>query len=78
LRLELERATISPMKEELADIRRRLGPLTALQREDPWRLNDAEIARALVRLVDIVEKLAEQTCGPLDEQLRQDRGAPYG
>jgi hypothetical protein len=49
---------MSTLKEELADIRRKLGPYVALQRDEAWRLHDAEIARALARLVDVVAELA--------------------
>lgn len=44
---------------DLAEIRRRLGPYAALQPDEPYRLNDAGIARQLVELTKVVERLAE-------------------
>jgi hypothetical protein len=44
--------------ERLKEIRRRLGPYTALQGSDePYRLNDAEIARRVAELVEVVLEL---------------------
>ena len=44
----------------LKEIRRRLGPFTALQgSNEPYRLCDAEIARRLVELIGVVEDLVQ-------------------
>lgn len=49
-------------KERLAEIRRRLGPYTALQGSSvPFRLNDAELARRLAELVQIVSELVDES-----------------
>lgn len=44
-------------RDELREIRRRLGPYTAVQHE-PYRMADAEIARRVVDLSAAVERLA--------------------
>jgi len=44
----------------LAEIRRGLGPYVALQGSEPFRLCDAEIARRLVGLIEIVDGLATE------------------
>lgn len=50
--------------ERLMEIRRRLGPYTALQDDRyPHRLNDAEIARRLCELIEIVDELAAEVRG---------------
>ena len=46
--------------ERLKEIRRRLGPYTALQgSEEPYRLNDAELARRVDELVGVTMDLLE-------------------
>jgi hypothetical protein len=43
-------------RKELAEIRRRLGPFTALQcSSEPWRLNEAEIARRLCEVIRVLD-----------------------
>lgn len=44
-------------RERLAEIRRRLGPYTQLQNSEPWRLCDAEIARRLVEVVNLLDEV---------------------
>jgi hypothetical protein len=56
------------LSARLAEIRRRLGPYTALQHE-PWRMCDAEIARRLLELIEIVAEIARDI-----EAVRRDRG----
>lgn len=48
------------VRAELAEIKRRLGPYAALQPSEPHRLADAEIARRVQSLVEIVDHLAEE------------------
>lgn len=45
-------------RKDLAEIRRRLGPYTTVQHE-PYRACDAEIARRVVELTKVVERIAE-------------------
>lgn len=48
-------------RERLAEIRRRLGPYVALQSSnEPWVLREAEIARRLVELIELVGELADE------------------
>lgn len=48
-------------RERLAEIRRRLGPFTALQgSNEPWVLREAEIARRLVELIELVGELSDE------------------
>jgi hypothetical protein len=44
-------------RERLAEIRRRLGPYAQLQNSEPWRLCDAEIARRLVEVVNLLDEV---------------------
>lgn len=47
--------------ERLKEIRRRLGSYTALQGSDePFRLNDAELARRLVELIELVMEIVDE------------------
>ena len=48
------------IKRDLAEIKRRLGPYVTLQGSEPFRLCDAEIARRLVELTDVVARLADE------------------
>ena len=61
-----EKTAEQAITEELADIRRRLGPYTALQRDEAYLLNDAEIARALVRVTKVVDSMARDHARLLD------------
>jgi hypothetical protein len=45
------------IRNELADIKRRLGPYTRGSDTRPYTLNDAELARLMQRLIAVVEKL---------------------
>jgi hypothetical protein len=42
--------------KELAEIKRKLGPMTRVQRDQAHEFSDAEIARSLVRLIELLEK----------------------
>jgi len=54
------RLTFAYQRQELADIRRKLGPYTAIQGDEPWRGCDAEIARCLVRVVAVMDAMLEE------------------
>ena len=48
------------MERRLAEIRRRVGPCAVARNDEPFRVNDAQIARSLLELIEIVEQLVEQ------------------
>ncbi len=51
---------VKALRDELHEIRRTLGPYTALQgSNEPHRLNDAQIARAVARLLLVVDRLCD-------------------
>lgn len=51
---------IHEWKERLQDSRRRLGPYTALQSgNEPFRLNDAEIARRSAEVIEVLLEMLE-------------------
>ena len=45
---------------ELREVRRKLGPFVALQGSEPFRQCDAEIARRLVDLTEIVMRIVTE------------------
>jgi len=48
------------MRKKLAEILRRLGPYTRVDRHEPHRLADAEIAQQVQSLTRVVDQLAEE------------------
>lgn len=51
--------TVDAIRADLEEVRRRLGPYTALQGSgEPYRLNDAEIARRVSELLALTLELA--------------------
>ena len=50
---------VSDIERRLAEIRRRLGPLTRPCGHDPLGTNSTELARRLVELIEIVDELAD-------------------
>jgi hypothetical protein len=42
--------------KELRELKRRLYPMTRAQRDQPYEMNDAEIVRVLVRVIELLEK----------------------
>jgi hypothetical protein len=55
-----EKTTVRALRDELQEIRRTLGPYTALQgSNEPHRLNDAQIARAVARLIAVVDRVCD-------------------
>lgn len=58
------------LQDQLIEARRRLGPFTGIQRdEQPWRVNQAELARRLVDVIEILMKVVERL--PSSERSRQ-------
>jgi len=47
------------LRKELQEIRRSLAPYTALQPNEPYRLNDAQLARAMARLILVVDRVCD-------------------
>jgi hypothetical protein len=45
------------LRAKLQESRRRLGPYTAIQRDDPWRVCDAEIARRLAEVIEVIDEM---------------------
>jgi hypothetical protein len=48
------------LRAKLQEIRRRLGPYTALQGDQPYRLCDAEIARRLAEVIEILDEVLKE------------------
>lgn len=51
------------IRESLAEIKRKLGPYTHISRDQSFAQNDAELARQIVALIDVVDRLARQVVG---------------
>jgi len=51
---------VKALRDELQEIRRALGPYTALQgSNEPHRLNEAALARAMARLIVVVARVCD-------------------
>lgn len=49
------------LQDQLLEVRRRLGPYVGIQPDSqPWRVNQAELARRLVDVVEVLMKVVER------------------